>query len=84
MSSGRRGSKVPRRSSAGERNASATLTPLEDGAGNETRMAGAVAQAALQIDGMQLANARGSRWTDPDLRSWEGDSGTLHRFRWSG
>ncbi|HEX6143215.1 MAG TPA: DUF1326 domain-containing protein [Geminicoccaceae bacterium] len=64
--------------------ASATLTPLEDGAGNETRMAGAVAQAALQIDGMQLANARGSRWTDPDLRSWEGDSGTLHRFRWSG
>ena len=63
--------------------AEARLTPLEDGAGNQTRVVGAVAHGALQIEGMQLANAKGSRWTDPDMRPWQGDSGTLHRFDWS-
>ena len=29
---------------------------MEDGAGNPTRVSGAVAHAALQIDGMQLAS----------------------------
>jgi hypothetical protein len=23
------------------------------------------------------------RWTEPDLRDWEGDSGTLHKVRWA-
>lgn len=57
---------------------------MEDGAGHPTRVSGAVAHAALQLDGMQLAHAKGSRWADPDMRAWEGDSGTLHQFDWSG
>lgn len=64
--------------------AEARLTPLDDGAGNPTRVTGAVAQGALQFDGMQLASAKGSRWADPDMQSWQGDSGTLHSFNWSG
>jgi hypothetical protein len=64
--------------------AAAQLRPLDDGAGHETRVVGALAQGALQIDGMQLASAKGSRWSDPDMRAWQGDSGTLHRFAWQG
>jgi len=60
------------------------LAPLEDGAGNPTRVTGAAAQGALQIDGMQLASAKGSRWADPDMQSWQADSGTLHSFDWNG
>jgi len=60
------------------------LTPIEDGAGNPTRVTGAAAQGALQFDGMQLANAKGSRWADPDMPSWQADSGTLHSFSWNG
>lgn len=64
--------------------ATAQLEALDDGAGNPTRVSGAVAQGALQIDGMQLASAKGSQWSDPEMRAWEGDSGTLHNFNWSG
>ena len=39
---------------------------------------------ALQVESMHIANARGSRWADPDLRTWEGDSGSLQRFDWRG
>jgi hypothetical protein len=35
------------------------------------------------IDSMDLASSKGSRWSDPDLRAWDGDSGTLHQFNWS-
>jgi hypothetical protein len=62
--------------------AKVALTPLNDGAGNQTRVTGAAAQAALQFDGMQLASAKGSHWADPDMHDWQGDSGTLHRFDW--
>ena len=64
--------------------AKAQMKALDDGTGNPTRVSGAVAQGALQIDGMQLASAMGSRWEDPEMRAWEGDSGTLHSFDWSG
>jgi len=64
--------------------AEARLAPLKDQAGQETRITGAAGLGALQIESMQLANAQGSRWADPDLRAWEGDSGTLHRFDWRG
>jgi hypothetical protein len=64
--------------------AKAQMKALDDGAGNPTRVSGAVAQGALQIDGMQLASAKGSRWADPEMRAWDGDSGTLHSFDWSG
>jgi len=61
----------------------AKVKALQDGAGHPTRLSGAVAHAALQLDGMQVASAKGSRWADPDMRSWDGDSGTLHSFDWS-
>ncbi len=62
----------------------ARLTRLKDDAGRATSVAGAAAQAAFQFDGMDLASAKGSHWSDPGLRSWDGDSGTLHAFDWSG
>lgn len=61
----------------------ATLQPIKDMAGKPTRVTGAAAQMGFQIDGMDLASSKGSRFTDPDMRSWEGDSGTLHEFNWS-
>jgi len=33
---------------------------------------------------MEIASAKGTRWTEPDARDWEGDSGTLHKVRWAG
>jgi hypothetical protein len=44
---------------------------------------GAAAQAAFQLASMDLASSKGSRWLDPKLREWQGDSGTLHQFNWS-
>jgi hypothetical protein len=61
----------------------ATLQPLSDGAGHAVKVSGAAAQAGLQIESMNLASSKGSRWSDPDLRSWQGDSGTLHSFDWT-
>jgi hypothetical protein len=59
-----------------------TLQPLTNGAGQATKVTGAVTQAGLQIESMDLASSKGSQWSDPDLRRWEGDSGTLHAFNW--
>jgi hypothetical protein len=61
----------------------ATLTPLKDQAGNPTRMDGAAAQTAFQFTNFGLASSKGSQWSDPKLRQWQGDSGTLHQFNWS-
>lgn len=61
----------------------ATLQPLADQEGRPTTVQGTVAQAAFQSASMQLANSRGTRWTDSDLRGWDGGSGTLHTFAWS-
>jgi hypothetical protein len=63
--------------------AQAKLTPLKDQAGRPTRVEGAAAQAAFQLASMDLASSKGSRWSDPKLREWQGDSGTLHQFNWS-
>jgi hypothetical protein len=60
-----------------------TLTPLVDPSGRPTTVQGAAAQAAFQSASMQLASSKGTRWSDADLRAWEGDSGTLHSFAWS-
>jgi len=60
----------------------ARLQPIKDPAGQSTKVAGAAAQAGFQIDSMDLASSKGSRWSDPDMRAWEGDSGTLHKFNW--
>ena len=61
----------------------ATLQPLSNGAGQATRVTGAVTQAGLQIDGMDLASSKGSEWDIPGMRRWQGDSGTLHEFSWA-
>lgn len=61
----------------------AKLQPIKDAAGRPTKVQGAAAQAGFQIDSMDLASSKGSSWSDPDMRAWEGDSGTLHHFSWS-
>ena len=61
----------------------ATLTPLKDQAGKATRVEGAAAQAAFQLASMDLASSKGTQWSDPNLRPWQGDSGTLHQFSWN-
>lgn len=62
----------------------ATLRAVKDQPGSATTVASAAALTAFQMDRMELASSRGSRWHDPDLRAWEGDSGTLHAFDWAG
>jgi hypothetical protein len=32
---------------------------------------------------MELASSKGTRWSDPELRRWEGDSATIHSVNWS-
>jgi len=59
------------------------LAPLKDQEGRPTMMQGAPAQAAFQSANMQLASSKGTRWSDPELRQWEGDSATIHTFNWS-
>jgi hypothetical protein len=59
-----------------------TIKPLKDQTGKPTRIQGAAAQAAFQIDSMHVASSKGSRWTDPELRTWEGDSANLMSFSW--
>jgi hypothetical protein len=61
----------------------ATMQPISNGAGKPTIVSGAMSQAGLQIDSMNLASSDGSRWSDPDFRSWEGSSGNIHEFDWS-
>ncbi len=61
----------------------ATMRPLSDGAGKLTIVSGAMSQAGLKIDSMNLASSDGSRWSDPDFRGWEGSSGNIHQFDWS-
>src|SRR5688500_322680 len=56
---------------------------VKDQAGNPSRVTGAAAQAAFQIATMDVAKAEESHWADPKLRDWQGDSTTLHEFRWS-
>ena len=62
----------------------ATMQPISNGAGKLTIVSGAMSQAGLEIDSMNLASSDGSQWSDPDFRSWRGSSGNLHEFDWSG
>ena len=64
--------------------AALTLQPLQDQAGNRTKMQGALAMGAFELESMDIASSKGSSWTDPDTRSWDGESGTIHTFAWSG
>lgn len=62
----------------------ATLKRLKDANGQATKITGAAAQAGFQFASMDLASSSGSQWSDPGLRDWQGNSGTLHEFRWHG
>ena len=55
----------------------ATLTPLKDQEGKPTRVEGAAAQAAFQFASMDFASSKGTRWSDPNMRQWQGDFGNI-------
>jgi len=61
----------------------ARLRPLQDQSGKPTTLQGAAAMGAFQLASLDVASSKGSRWSDPDFRSWDGDSGTMHKFDWS-
>jgi hypothetical protein len=61
----------------------ATLASFKDQAGRTATVQGTAAQGAFQSASMELASSKGTRWSDPDLRKWEGDSGTIHAVNWS-
>ena len=60
-----------------------TLKLLSDLQGNPASVQGMPAQAAFQSASMNIASSKGTRWTDADMRQWQGDSGTLHRLNWT-
>ena len=60
----------------------ATLVPFKDQAGRTVTVQGTAAQGAFQSASMELASSKGTRWSDPELRQWDGDSGTIHTFNW--
>jgi len=64
--------------------AKGTLTRYKDAAGKTATVQGTAAQGAFESTSMEIASAKGTRWTEPDARDWEGDSGTLHKVRWAG
>ncbi len=62
----------------------ARITPYKDASGRTATATGTLAQGALQSPSMEIASAKGSRWTDADFQhSWEGDSGTIHKMHWA-
>jgi hypothetical protein len=61
----------------------ATLASFKDQAGQLATVRGTPAQGAFQSASMEIASSKGTRWSDPDLRNWEGDSGTIHEVNWS-
>lgn len=58
--------------------------PRKDSAGRATTVEAAEAMAVFSVAEGQPAKTTGSRWSDPEMRSWEGDSGLISRFTWSG
>lgn len=61
----------------------ATLKPLTGPDGKPVSVQGMPAQAAFASPSMDLASSKGTHWHDPDMRRWEGDSGSLHRVSWA-
>jgi hypothetical protein len=61
-----------------------SLKRLKDSAGKQTKVQGAAAQGAFEIESMDVASSTGSQWSDPELRNWEGNSGNVMAFSWRG
>jgi hypothetical protein len=58
---------------------------LKDEEGRPTTMQNAGLTSALQMGTIELANANGTRWSDPDLpRHFESKSGLVANLTWSG
>ena len=60
------------------------LKPLTNGGGQPTVISGAMAQAGLNIDSMQIALPGESQWSDPDLGDWRAADGVMFDISWSG
>ena len=60
-----------------------TMTRLTDGAGKATMVSGAVAQAAMHIETMNLAHIESSQWSDSGLRGWRAEDAVLYDINWS-
>ncbi|MCX7623387.1 MAG: DUF1326 domain-containing protein [Thermomicrobium sp.] len=58
--------------------------PRHDPGGRATKVEAAEGMAVFAIADGQPAKTAGSQWSDPDLRSWGGDSGMVSRFTWRG
>ena len=57
---------------------------VRDTAGRPTQVLHAPALGVFQADSVDLARSDGTRWSDPDMRLWEGGgSGIVGAFRWS-
>ena len=60
-----------------------TLEPLKDGAGKPTQLVNALGNTGM-LETTELARSDGSRWSDPDMRKWEGGGhGGVSPFSWS-
>jgi hypothetical protein len=60
-----------------------TSVPRADPAGRPTQVQAAEALAAFEISApIQPALTAGSRWSDPDLRAFDGNSGFVGTFAW--
>jgi len=57
---------------------------LRDGAGKPTTVQGAPAMAIFQLDSMDVAHTAGTRWSDSQMRQWQGSSGTKGAINWRG
>lgn len=56
---------------------------LKSESGETATVRGAAAMGAFQLESMEVAHTAGTHWNDPDMRSWDGDSGTVSAFNWS-
>jgi hypothetical protein len=62
----------------------ATIASFRDQAGKAASVQGTAAQGAFQSASMEIASCKETRWADPDMRAWQGDSATVHRVSWNG
>ena len=61
------------------------LERVKDDAGRQTRVLNAPLFAAFAVESEDVARSEGTRWSDPEMRSWEaGGNGEIAEFTWSG
>ncbi len=60
-----------------------TSRRMKNEAGQAATVQGAAAMGAFQLERMEVARTAGSRWSDPEMRQWDADSGTTGPFAWS-